>query len=191
MTNKNRQSGTIVIMAIIIIVAIVLIILLSGNKKSTNQDGQIIENTTNVEETTNTDLEENNSAVQDTEIPVSEDENSVSETDSSEVSTSNSGSYEAYSEDKISFASEGKVILFFHAKWCPTCRGLDQDIASNESTIPDDVLILKTDYDEQTTLKQKYGVTYQHTLVQVDQNGNLIKKWSGSRSLEKLLGNIQ
>ena len=28
-------------------------------------------------------------------------------------------------------------------------------------------------------LKKKYEVTYQHTFVQVDAQGNMIKKWSG------------
>jgi hypothetical protein len=53
------------------------------------------------------------------------------------------------------------------------------------------VSILKVDYDKETELKKKYGVTYQHTLVQVDKDGNLIKKWSGSPTLTKLVSEIK
>lgn len=101
------------------------------------------------------------------------------------------GSYEAYSADKIARAETGDVVLFFHASWCPSCRGLNSSIESNLKSIPEDVTILKTDYDKETELKKKYGVTYQHTLVQVDKDGNMIKKWSGGGTLDNLLSQIQ
>lgn len=101
------------------------------------------------------------------------------------------GSYEAYSPDKLVRAETGDVVLFFHASWCPSCRGLNVSIESNLKSIPESVTILKTDYDKETDLKKKYGVTYQHTLVQVDKDGNMIKKWSGSSSLDNLLSQIQ
>lgn len=101
------------------------------------------------------------------------------------------GSYEAYSADKLARAEAGDVVLFFHASWCPSCRGLNSDIESNLNSIPLGVTILKTDYDKETDLKKKYGVTYQHTLVQVDKSGNMIKKWSGGGTLDNLLSQIQ
>jgi len=102
-----------------------------------------------------------------------------------------SGSYEAYAPEKLALALDGKVILFFHASWCPTCRAADSDINKNLSEIPDGVHILKIDYDSNTALKQKYGVTYQHTFVQVDSSGNLIKKWTGSSTLAEIVANIK
>ncbi len=100
------------------------------------------------------------------------------------------GFYEAYDASKISRAEDGTVILFFHASWCPSCRALNADIEKNLDSIPEKISILKTDYDTETELKKKYGVTYQHTLVQVDQNGEMIKKWSGSPNLNSLLSQI-
>jgi thioredoxin 1 len=114
----------------------------------------------------------------------------VSTTDKSDVMVK-SGSYEAYSADKIAKAAQGKVIIFFHASWCPSCRGLNASIDSNLAAIPKDVTILKADYDKETELKKKYGVTSQHTLVQVDKDGNMIKKWSGGSSLDNLVSKIQ
>ncbi len=101
------------------------------------------------------------------------------------------GSYEAYSADKIAKAEQGKVIIFFHASWCPSCRGLNASIESNLASIPQGVTILKADYDKEVELKKKYGVTNQHTLVQVDKEGNMIKKWSGGSSLDALLSQIK
>ncbi len=101
------------------------------------------------------------------------------------------GTYEAYAPEKIARAATGDVVLFFHASWCPSCKGLDADIMANLNSIPAGVSILKVDYDQSAELKQQYGVTYQHTLVQVDQDGKLIKKWSGSPKLSNLLSSIQ
>ena len=101
------------------------------------------------------------------------------------------GSYEAYAPEKLAKAAEGDVVLFFRASWCPTCRGLDADIKAHLKDIPKDVTILDVDYDNSAALKQKYGVTYQHTFVQVDAQGNQITKWSGSPTLAAFLTNVK
>lgn len=101
------------------------------------------------------------------------------------------GQYVAYDASKLAFAKEGAVALFFRASWCPSCRALDANIKANLSQIPADVLILDVDYDKSADLKKAYGVTYQHTLVQVDENGTMIAKWSGSPELSDLLKEVQ
>lgn len=101
------------------------------------------------------------------------------------------GMFTDYSPELLANAEAGDVVLFFHAPWCPTCRTLANDINKNLSSIPKGVTILKVDYDTESELKQKYGVTYQHTLVQVDSDGNMITKWSGSMSLASFLQNIK
>ncbi|MCL9972150.1 MAG: thioredoxin family protein [Candidatus Pacebacteria bacterium] len=101
------------------------------------------------------------------------------------------GSYEAYAPEKLAKASEGDVVLFFRASWCPTCRTLDSDIKKNAGAIPKGVTILDVNYDDSTALKQKYGVTQQHTLVQVAADGSVIGKWSGGSTLTSLVGNIK
>ena len=85
-----------------------------------------------------------------------------------------SGAYVDYSEAKVS-STKGTKILFFHAPWCPQCRALDADI--NSSKLPENVTIFKTDYDSNQALRQKYGVTLQTTLVAIDDNGDLVKKY--------------
>ena len=102
------------------------------------------------------------------------------------------GSYETYAPEKVALASATHdVVLFFRASWCPICRALDADIKANLSKIPESLAILDVNYDNSTALKQKYGVTYQHTFVQVDKDGNLIKKWSGSPTLSALVSEVK
>jgi thioredoxin 1 len=109
-------------------------------------------------------------------------------TDSSTTASgSQAGSYQAYDSSKLVNAKTGKVVIFFAASWCPDCRKLDGDITAHLGQIPATTTILKADYDKEVALKQKYGVTYQHTMVQVDQDGNLLKKWSGSPTLADLV----
>lgn len=102
------------------------------------------------------------------------------------------GSYESYGPEKVALASDTHdVVLFFRASWCPTCRAADADIKANLSKIPSNLTILDVNYDNSTSLKQKYVVTYQHTFVQVDKDGNLIKKWSGSPTLASLVAEVK
>lgn len=107
------------------------------------------------------------------------------------ASSAGVGSYEAYSPEKLARAAEGDVVLFFKADWCPTCRALDADITENIGHIPSGVSILTVDYDTETELRQRYGVTVQHTLVQVSDDGSMIKKWSGSPTLARLVDEIE
>lgn len=101
------------------------------------------------------------------------------------------GGYTAYAPEKLTFAKEGKVVLFFRAGWCPTCRAVDADIRAHLSDIPKNVLILDVNYDTEKELKQKYGVTYQHTFVEVDALGNQIAKWQGSTTLQEVLSSMK
>lgn len=101
-----------------------------------------------------------------------------------------SGGYESYNASKLAFANEGTVVIFFRASWCPSCKALDENIKANLANVPNNVLILDADYDKETQMKQKYGVTTQHTLVQVDANGEMIQKWSGGSTLASVIEKI-
>jgi thiol-disulfide isomerase/thioredoxin len=84
------------------------------------------------------------------------------------------GTYVDYQEDIIA-KTKGTKLLFFHAPWCPQCRMLDADI--KQKGVPEGVAIIKVDYDTSQKLRQKYGVTLQTTIVRVDDNGELVKKY--------------
>lgn len=78
------------------------------------------------------------------------------------------GVYREYSEGAVADA-EGRVLLFFHASWCPQCRAIEDDILTQG--VPAGVTILHVDYDTHQDLRQRYGVTLQTTFVEVDAAG--------------------
>jgi thiol-disulfide isomerase/thioredoxin len=101
------------------------------------------------------------------------------------------GVYAPYEASKLAMANDGDVVLFFKASWCPSCRALDADIKASLTEIPAGLTILEVDYDTATAMKQQYGVTTQHTLIQVDASGTLIKKWSGGSTLESVVAQVK
>ena len=94
------------------------------------------------------------------------------------------GSFTDYDTAKLANAEKGDVVLYFSAPWCPTCQEANKNF--NASSAPDGLTLLKVDYDSSTDLKKQYGVTYQHTFVQVDKDGKQLKKWSGSTTYDQL-----
>lgn len=79
------------------------------------------------------------------------------------------GVYEQYDEAKLA-ATNGDILLFFHASWCPQCRAIEKSIY--DDGLPNGVTVYKVDYDTNQVLRQRYGVTLQTTFVKVDASGN-------------------
>jgi thioredoxin 1 len=102
------------------------------------------------------------------------------------------GSYKEYSPETVTAEQQAgnKVVLFFHAPWCPFCKAADAAFKVSLDKIPAGVTVLKTDYDSNTELKKKYSVTYQHTFIQIDASGNMVSKWNGGDT-EMLIKNIK
>ena len=91
------------------------------------------------------------------------------------------GSFRSYVPNLIATANaSNKVVLFFSADWCPTCQAAKAEL--NKSGVPSGLTVLEVDYDNAKELRKKYGVTYQHTFVQVDASGAELKQWAGSRN---------
>jgi thioredoxin 1 len=76
------------------------------------------------------------------------------------------------------------VVYFFHAPWCPTCRATEESVTTDG--VPAGLTIVKVDFDSETDLRQQYGVTQQHTFVQVDPDGNELAKWTGSTTAAEI-----
>ena len=124
------------------------------------------------------EISENNNVMVDANTPLSDKTMVKNEDSMMKDETAHSG-YVAYSPDYLDKYQGKTKVLFFHASWCPTCNAADKDINENLTNMPDKLVILKTDYDTQADLKKKYGVTYQHTFVLVDDQGNELDKWNG------------
>ena len=119
-----------------------------------------------------------------TDLAMSKSDETKAMSKDGDAMAASKGSYSDYDQSKLANASTGKVVLFFHAPWCPTCR--DANLNFENSATPEGLTLLKVDYDSSNELKKKYGVTYQHTFVQVDKDGNLLKKWNGSKNYDEI-----
>lgn len=98
--------------------------------------------------------------------------------------------YISYSQGAFDAAADKKRVFFFFAPWCPTCVPTDKEFQAAADRIPEDVVLLKTDYDSSTELKKQYAITYQHTFVLVDAQGREIEKWNGG-ALAELIAHTQ
>lgn len=104
------------------------------------------------------------------------------------VSTGAESRYRLYSEADFAAAADQLRVYFFHASWCPTCREAEKQFTANPSEIPEGVVVFQIDYDQNRELKREFGVTYQHTFVAVDSQGELVRIWQGG-DLEKFVRN--
>lgn len=93
-----------------------------------------------------------------------------------------------YEAAKASYATS-KVVLFFNATWCSTCKNARSNLEADLSAIPADLAIVLVDFDSETDLKRQYGVTVQHTFVQIGADGSELAKWSGSLTAQEIVEN--
>lgn len=104
--------------------------------------------------------------------------------------------YVEYSDDVLTSSSSRRRVLFFYANWCPTCKPADMDFTKNSAAIPEDVQLIRVNYNDTETdqaekdLAKQYGVTYQHTFVQIDPTGKVVTKWNGG-STSELVTNLK
>jgi thioredoxin 1 len=117
--------------------------------------------------------------------------------DSADTTSDLAGNYLLdWGADAYQNSTADKIVLFFYADWCPTCRPIDVEFKNNIPKIPTGIEIYRVNYNDQDTdeaekaLAKKYGITYQHTFVQIDKNGNEITKWNGG-GLDNLLSKIK
>ncbi len=108
----------------------------------------------------------------------------------------NPSGYVEYSKDALDQTATRRRVLYFYASWCPTCRIADPDLSANSGKFPEDLTVLRVNYNDPDTnqeekdLAKKYAITYQHTFVQIDGEGQEVTKWNGGQT-EELLENIK
>ena len=155
----------------------------STNEETTTQEVTAEDTNTNLQEVATQEV-----TIEEAPIEVNtitEEQNIVEEAsiEPTVVAASTKGTYKEYT----GLPGE-EVVLFFSASWCPSCVAADRKLsAETELSISTDVL--KVDYDSNKDLRDKYGVTSQHTFVRIDAEGNLIKKmagWGSSSDLQAL-----
>ncbi len=134
-----------------------------------------------------------NKQMNDTSDRVTQDEN---QSDNNSSPKAGAGRYVVYQDGVLEQRADNKRVLFFYANWCPTCIPVDKVFMNQESQIPEAVTVIRINYNDTETdkeekdLAKKYGITYQHTFVQIDSDGNEVTKWNGG-AMSELLENIK
>lgn len=107
-----------------------------------------------------------------------------------------SSRYVPFTPTVLADSASSRRVLYFYASWCPTCIPANADFEKNVSMLPEDLTVIRVNYNDPDTdkdekaLATKYGITYQHTFVQIDSDGNEVTKWNGGATKE-LLGKIK
>lgn len=91
-------------------------------------------------------------------------------------------------EEARMLAAAGPTVLYFHADWCPQCLVEMREIDSRLNELGG-ISVVVVDYDRNAELKKMYGVTYQHTYVQIDGRGRKISLWNGG-GVDGILENV-
>ena len=107
----------------------------------------------------------------------------------SEAASQSYITYDQYQASKDKYA-DSKVVLFFNATWCPDCRAINEALTSDPGKIPAGTTVVSVDYDQHADLRQRYGVTMQHTFVQINSSGDKVRQWA-STSTDGLLKELQ
>ena len=96
--------------------------------------------------------------------------------------------YMNYSTENLKNAKWKNIVLFFHSDWCSTCKAFEKKVLSEK--IPEDILILKVNYDKETELKKKYNIVTQTSFVIVDNKWNLKKRWIWARDISDIIEKV-
>lgn len=95
-----------------------------------------------------------------------------------------------YEADKETY-HEGDVVLFLNASWCSTCARPLASLSENPEEIPEGLTVVSVDFDQETDLKKQYGITTQHTFVQINEDGTEVTRWSGSRDISDIASKVE
>lgn len=103
--------------------------------------------------------------------------------------------YIPFTQESFDSQKSKRRVLFFYAGWCTTCRPVNAEFLQDSNKIPEDVVVFRVNFRDSDTdeaekmLAEKYKITYQHTFVQVNQDGEVISKWNGG-NLAELIKNV-
>lgn len=104
-----------------------------------------------------------------------------------ETPTKTNPQYIMYNDDISEMLNNKAHVKFFYAGWCPTCVKWEKNLTEKLSTLPDNTLVVRVDYDNETELKKQYGITKQSNAVFIDATGNAVETIADP-SLEQIGG---
>ena len=170
----------------IVIAGIVILVLVGGGLYIANQNSKQSEQAKMAQE----------KAAMEEKAAMKAKEDAAMKKDETVMDKNASSRYIEYSKAALVLAADKRRVLYFYANWCPICRPADINFKAEVSKIPEDVVVYRVNYNDTDTdqeeedLAKKYGITYQHTFVQIDAEGKEVFSWNGGQ-IEELLRNIR
>lgn len=170
----------------VLIAVIIILVLIGGGLFIANQQSQKAEEAKMAQE--KAAMAEKEATAKDKAIDGGKDEAAMMKKEASR--------YVEYSKAALDQAADKRRVLYFYANWCPICKPADANFKANSSKIPADVTVIRVNYNDSDTdqeekdLAKKYGITYQHTFIQIDTQGKEVTKWNGGQT-DELLANIK
>jgi len=172
-----------IIIAVVVVVAIVGIGAYILSQNSTKSESMMVKEDTTMESKTD-------------DAMMQKDTDNMEKDDEMAKDTMSDSRYVEYSKASLDKAGNNRRVLYFYASWCPTCKPADADLEANKDRIPNDVTVIRVNYNDPETdqeekeLAKKYSITYQHTFVQIDSQGNEVTKWNGGKT-DELIAKIK
>jgi hypothetical protein len=82
-------------------------------------------------------------------------------------------------EQVRALAAKGPAIVWFHAEWCPVCHHTMTNFRARWHEVQPGITLVIADYDAESDLKTRYGITYQNTFLQIAADGSKLAVWNG------------
>lgn len=105
------------------------------------------------------------------------------------VEAEEKGQYLKYTQARLEHAKEEFIVLFFHANWCPSCKAFEEKVLSED--IPENIKILKVNFDTNGELRKKYNILTQTSFVLVDNDGELRKRWVWGQGIDDVVEKLK
>src|SRR5687768_3143081 len=61
------------------------------------------------------------------------------------------GQYVPHTKNALNNVNGRRVVLFFYANWCPTCKPVDEVLTKSLSKLPEDVVVIRVNYNDSET----------------------------------------
>ena len=178
--SENSNKWLIALLGLSLILVVAGFALVAKGRSGTGQ-GKFLPGISDAKPTTTTD---------NTDSQTQSQTQTGTQTETQVASKNGYVSLSEYQANKSAY-SAGKVVLFFNARWCPTCKVLDESLKKQAAKFPADLTVVDVDYDNAADLIKQYKIAYQHVLVQIDADGKEITRWAGGGDLQSITDQLK
>jgi hypothetical protein len=94
------------------------------------------------------------------------------------------GTYQTYSQEKLTEKKDTDVVIFFHDKQDLSSRVIDANLVAAK-TLRSNFTLLKADFGDEA-LRNKYDIKYPNTFIRLDKDGKEIRRNTALTTMEDI-----